>query len=73
MSKNASAVINAVTRIAGDGMNNRIIYIKPGRVYHCATCPYRNHESGFCGFCMRKILDEMKDKKSEKEEPGNGV
>lgn len=48
-------------------MNNRIIRLSDGRVYHCADCPYRNRETGFCGFCMRKIIDEMNDKKNAKE------
>jgi Fe-S-cluster-containing dehydrogenase component len=49
----------------GDGdMNNRVIRTADGRVYYCAGCPYRNTETetGFCGFCMLKILDEMKQK-----------
>jgi hypothetical protein len=43
-------------------MNNRIIRTKDGRVYRCVNCPYRNRLTGFCGFCMKKILDELKDK-----------
>lgn len=54
-------------------MNNLIIKTSDGRVYHCADCPYRNRETYFCGFCMRKILDEMNDKKKEKEESGDGL
>jgi len=55
-------------------MNNRIIKISDGRVYYCATCPYRNRETGFCGFCMLKIIDDMKIlKNKKKEESGNGV
>jgi len=54
-------------------MNNRIIKTKDGRIYYCATCPYRNRETGFCGFCMQKIIDEMNDKKNEKGESGDGV
>lgn len=52
-------------------MNNRIIQLSDGRVYHCADCPYRDRETGFCGICMKKILDDMKaikDKKIKKEE-----
>jgi hypothetical protein len=48
-------------------MNNRIIRMADRRVYHCADCPYRNRDTGFCGFCMRKILDEMNDQKNIKE------
>jgi hypothetical protein len=54
--------------MAKDGdacMDNRIIRTKDGRVYRCKDCPYRNRETGFCGFCMRKILDEMKKNKEE--------
>lgn len=54
-------------------MNERIIKTADGRVYHCANCPYRNRETGFCGFCMRKILDEMEDIKKGKEKSGNGL
>jgi hypothetical protein len=54
-------------------MNNRIIRTKSGRVYHCADCPYRNRDTGFCGFCMRKVIDEMNDKKTKKEFENNGA
>ncbi len=40
-------------------MNNRIMRISDGRVYRCAECLYRNRETGFCGFCMRKVIDDM--------------
>jgi len=46
-------------------MNNRIIRTKDGRVYYCAECPYRDTLTGFCGFCMRKILDEANKKQKE--------
>ena len=49
-------------------MNNRIIRTKDGRVYYCADCPYCNRETGFCGFCMLKILDDMKALKEKKKE-----
>jgi hypothetical protein len=54
-------------------LNNRIIRTADGRTYRCAGCPYRNRATGFCGVCMKKILDEMKDKKTKKEETRNGV
>jgi hypothetical protein len=44
-------------------MNNRIIRTADGRIYRCAGCPYENRVTGFCGFCMRKILGERKMKK----------
>jgi hypothetical protein len=46
-------------------MNGSIIRTKGGRVYRCADCPYRSRKTGFCGFCMRKILDELKDEKNK--------
>ena len=49
-------------------MNNRIIRISDGREYHCAECSYRDRETGFCGFCMKKVLDDMKAIKREKED-----
>jgi Zn-finger protein len=52
-------------------MNNRIVRTKDGRVYHCEDCPYRNRLSEYCGFCMRKILDETKDEKVKKEDSGD--
>lgn len=55
-------------------MDNRIVKISNGRVYHCADCPYRNRETNFCGFCMRKVVDDMKAlKNKKKEESGDGV
>jgi len=48
-------------------MNNRIIRTADGRIYRCADCPYRNRDTGFCGFCMAKIIDEMNEKKNSKE------
>lgn len=55
-------------------MNNKIIKISDGRVYHCADCPYRNREAGFCGFCMRKVIDDIEILKNKKKEvSGNGL
>ena len=36
------------------------------KVYDCATCPYPRYKGGsilFCDVCIRKILDEQKEKK----------
>jgi len=55
-------------------VNNKIIKISDERVYHCADCPYRNRETGFCGFCMRKIIDDIEILKNKKKEvPGDGI
>ncbi len=55
-------------------MNNRIMKISDGRVYLCRDCPYRNRMSGFCGFCMKKVIDDVDALKTKKkEEPGDGI
>lgn len=41
------------------------------KVYDCATCPYPRYKGGsilFCDVCIRKILDEQKEKKRRKEQ-----
>jgi len=30
-----------------------------GRVYYCTTCKYRDERSNFCGFCTKKLLDDI--------------
>ncbi len=54
-------------------MNNRIVRTKDGRAYDCAECHYRNRETGFCGFCMMKIVDDMTLEKLRKEAPANAL
>ena len=37
--------------------------------YDCTTCPYPRYKDGsviFCDVCIRKILDEQKEKKERK-------
>ncbi len=37
--------------------------------YDCTTCPYPRYKDGlviFCDVCIRKILDEQKEKKRKK-------
>ena len=41
------------------------------KVYDCTTCPYPRYKDGsviFCDVCIRKILDEQKEKKEQKEQ-----
>ncbi len=55
-------------------MNNRIMKISDGRIYLCRDCPYRNRMSGFCGFCMKKVIDDVDALKTKKrEESENGI
>ena len=45
---------------------------KEKKKYDCMTCPYPRYKCGhiiFCDVCMRKILDEQKEKKRGKEKP----
>lgn len=40
--------------------------------YDCTTCPYPRYKDGhiiFCDVCIRKILDEQREKKQRKEQP----
>ena len=40
------------------------------KMYDCTTCPYPRYKDGsaiFCDVCIRKILDEQKEKKQRKE------
>lgn len=40
--------------------------------YDCTTCPYPRYKDRsviFCDICIRKILDEQKEKKERKEQP----
>ena len=40
--------------------------------WYCTTCPYPRYKDGsviFCDVCIRKILDEQKEKKQRKEQP----
>lgn len=49
----------------GDAVSDKI-------KYDCTTCPYPRYKDGsviFCDVCIRKILDEQKEKKERKEQP----
>ena len=45
-------------------MNYGVVITDDMRVYYCSDCPYRDRVTGFCGFCMRKVLDDMPNIKS---------
>lgn len=44
-------------------MNFKINITEDGRVYNCTNCPYRERDIDFCGFCLQKIMDELKEEK----------
>lgn len=44
------------------------------KTYDCTTCPYPSYREGniiFCNECIRKIMEEKKEKKQGKDD-GNG-
>jgi len=40
-----------------------IFCVAGGRIYYCTSCPYRDERSNFCGFCTKKLLDDIAEKK----------
>ncbi|MDD3222209.1 MAG: hypothetical protein PHG07_07465 [Lachnospiraceae bacterium] len=43
--------------------------------YDCTTCPYPRYKDGsviFCDVCIRKILDERREKDKERTDDANG-
>lgn len=41
------------------------------KLYDCATCPYPRYKDGlviFCDVCIRRILEEKKEKKPRKDD-----
>lgn len=49
-----------------------VMTVNDKKVYDCKTCPYPRYKDGsviFCDVCIRKILDEQKEKKERKEQP----
>ena len=47
-----------------------VMTVSDKMVYDCKTCPYPRYKDGsviFCDVCIRKILDEQKEKKERKE------
>ena len=49
--------------MAGRYGDKELFCVAGGRVYYCTTCPYRDERSNFCGFCTKKLLDDMAEKK----------
>lgn len=35
--------------------------------YDCSKCNYRDRTINFCGFCTKRLLDEIKEDKNGKE------
>ena len=51
-------------RDVGGRYGDKEIYcVAGGRVYYCTECRYRDERSNFCGFCMKKLLDDVAEKK----------
>jgi len=49
--------------IGGRYGDKEIFCVVNGRVYYCTTCSYRDERSNFCGWCMKKLLDDLAEKK----------
>ena len=49
--------------MAGRYGDKELFCVTGGRVYYCTTCKYRDERSNFCGFCTKKLLDDMAEKK----------
>ena len=39
--------------------SEELFCVTGGRVYYCTDCRYRDERSKFCGFCTRKLLDDI--------------
>jgi hypothetical protein len=40
-----------------------------GRMYYCTNCRYKDERTNFCGWCMRKILEETREGKRREHRP----
>ena len=49
--------------IGGRYSDKEIFCVANGRVYYCTDCPYRDERSNYCGWCTRKLLDDLAEKK----------
>jgi hypothetical protein len=49
--------------VAGRYGDKDLFCVAGGRVYFCTNCPYRDTRSNFCGFCTKKLLDDVKEGK----------
>ena len=48
-----------------------VMTVSDKKAYDCKTCPYPRYKDGsviFCDVCIRKMLDEQKEKKEQKEQ-----
>lgn len=35
------------------------------KTYDCRNCRFKDERTNFCGFCMMKIIDELKENRGE--------
>ena len=47
--------------VAGRYGEQELFCVTGGRVYYCTGCPYRDERARFCGWCTRKLLDDIKE------------
>ena len=39
--------------------------MKDEKKYDCRNCRYKDEVANFCGFCMMKIIDELKERRCD--------
>jgi hypothetical protein len=47
--------------VAGRYGERELFCVAGGRIYYCTGCPYRDARTNFCGWCTRKLLDELRE------------
>jgi len=55
--------------IAGRYGEQELFCVTGGRVYYCTGCPYKDERTRFCGWCTRKLLDDMREGKRHEHSP----
>jgi len=55
--------------VAGRYGEQELFCVTGGRIYYCTGCPYRDERSRFCGWCTRKLLDDIKEGKHREHSP----
>jgi len=55
--------------VAGRYGEQELFCVTGGRVYYCTGCPYRDERARFCGWCTRKLLDDIKEGKRREHSP----
>jgi len=49
--------------VGGRWGEQEMFCVAEGRVYYCTKCPYKDERSNFCGWCAKKLLDDVREGK----------